>query len=302
MSSDRTPTTVEQLLRNPTYKEKNILEKLLIYKLKVTREDLISHIERPITTQDQDWIDRAYQDYTQAHQPIEYIVWHCTFGWYQFKVTPATLIPRPETEYMIEAVRERLTTTRQAPILIDLGTWCGVLGLSTLLHAPQPLTEIFLTDVANDALAVAQQNATTYHDLITQRHPDLSMHRLHADLLDHPFLIQTLTNHTNPKHLLIVANLPYIPDAVFEEQVEPRVKKREPKMAFVWGDDWLDLYRRTLDQLIQASPAATVTLFLEMMTRQVDLLRAAYHSCTRSEVKTFHMNIRIVKCEMRKVD
>jgi len=299
-SSNTPPITIESLLRNPTYKEKNILEKLLMHQLQKDRQRLLTNIDHTLSAQDQTWVEKAYHDYTVAQQPIEYILGKVTFWGQDFKVTPATLIPRPETEYMIEAVRERLHTVNQAPVLIDLGTGCGVLWLSTLMQTPIPLKHAFLTDYAQNALLIAQENEKTYHASIMQRNPWLSLHRLHADLLDHATLQQNLPKLSKNESLLIVANLPYIPEAVFEEQVEPRVKQREPKMAFVGGDDGLDLYRKTLDQLLDLSLPNTTTLFLEMMTRQWTILREEYPTLLRSEVKTFHMNIRIIKCHLQR--
>jgi methylase of polypeptide subunit release factors len=110
-------------------------------------------------------------------------------------------------------------------------------------------------------------------------------------MLDHERIHALLTQPEAP--LIIVANLPYIPEQLFKDNVDDRVKKREPKMAFVAGDDGLDLYHVMFAQL--QSPLAPLTLFLEMMTRQVDILRQAYPERIFEEVKTFHFNIRIVR-------
>ena len=70
-------------------------------------------------------------------------------------------------------------------------------------------------------------------------------------------------------------------------------------MAFIWGDDGNDLYRVMFDQLLEHTPNAEVTMFLEMMTRQVEILRQEYKEQLRfEEVKTFHFNIRIVKASI----
>jgi methylase of polypeptide subunit release factors len=119
-------------------------------------------------------------------------------------------------------------------------------------------------------------------------------------------------------NVILVANLPYIPEDTFEANVSDNVKNREPKPAFVGGDDGLDYYRIMLDQIIglqdtrspgepragKEQPAPfnllPVTMFLEMMTRQVDLLRQLYDDkFVFEEVKTFHFNIRIVKCWLK---
>lgn len=92
-----------------------------------------------------------------------------------------------------------------------------------------------------------------------------------------------------------MANLPYIPEEMFEANVSDNVKKWEPKPAFVGGVDGLDYYRKMFDQVFILG-IRTITMFLEMMTWQVDILRQEFGDrLAFEEVKTFHFNIRIVK-------
>ena len=117
-------------------------------------------------------------------------------------------------------------------------------------------------------------------------------------------------------HVVLVANLPYIPEATFEANVSDNVKKWEPKPAFVGGEDGLVYYKKMLDQIMtlrgirDQGPEngdnkifpkihGSITCFLEMMTWQVDILRQLYgQSFVFEEVKTFHFNIRIVKTSL----
>lgn len=112
-------------------------------------------------------------------------------------------------------------------------------------------------------------------------------------------LIQSVVSLIDPQdHILLVANLPYIPDETFDMSAEDNVKKREPRMAFVGGDDGLDLYRGMFDQILKAG-WKDVTMFLEMMTWQIEILRKEYDGVMKfDEVKTFHFNIRILKAEL----
>ena len=100
--------------------------------------------------------------------------------------------------------------------------------------------------------------------------------------------------------VILVANLPYIPEETFDNNALETVQKREPRIAFVGGDDGLDLYRTMFHQIeahIQNKKLnpENLELFLEMMTWQVDILRKEFKNLTFEEVKTFHFNIRIVK-------
>jgi methylase of polypeptide subunit release factors len=102
--------------------------------------------------------------------------------------------------------------------------------------------------------------------------------------------------------LLIVANLPYIPDQTFDDNADDTVKRREPRMAFVGWNDGLDLYRQMFAQILaycQHSEHDAVVCFLEMMTWQFDTLTKEFeHSFHFSVTKTFHFNIIIVRADL----
>lgn len=106
------------------------------------------------------------------------------------------------------------------------------------------------------------------------------------------------------RNIRIVANLPYIPDETFDTQTDSRVHDNEPRMAFVGGDDGLDLYRRMFKQVQEVSKVergkkGNLVMFLEMMTWQVDILRKEFDWLEFEEVKTFHFQIRIVKATVK---
>lgn len=245
------------------------------------------------------WIMDAYSRYTIGKEPVEYILGYVQFAGLQFFVTPETIIPRPETEYMIEAVREFFASPKKSAndvILLDIGTWSGILGTATLSHAHTYIQKAYLTDRSPTALEVAKKNVDTLLDDETKNKVTL----LTCSLLDHPHL---KTLFTTTSEILLVANLPYIPDEMFANNADESITTREPKMAFVGGDDGLDLYRQMFDQIllyrgeIETSP---LTMFLEMMTRQGKILADAYQAYRIfEEVKTFHANIVILKVTMK---
>lgn len=190
---------------------------------------------------------------------------------------------------------------------------------------------MYLTEYYPETLEVARRNLESYkkscqNDNSTTDIQQLATSKilnntqlLHCSLLDHPVLqevIMPTTDNQQPiTNIIIVANLPYIPEQLFEDNVEDNVKLWEPKPAFVGGEDGLDWYREMLDQVISNQKQVAgiqeqvssiqqlttdkqhpITLFLEMMTWQVDILRQAYKNhFSFEEVATFHMNIRIVK-------
>ena len=90
----------------------------------------------------------------------------------------------------------------------------------------------------------------------------------------------------------MLANLPYIPDETFDTNPDLSIKY-EPRVAFVGGDDGLELYRIMFAQICESG--YDTTMFLEMMTWQVDILRKEFEWLVFEEIKTFHFQIKIVK-------
>ncbi len=221
---------------------------------------------------------------------ITQILGHVKFFGNEFIVNENTLVPRPETEYMVQAVTEyiqHLKLNTQNLILMDIWTGCGVLWTSVLLQNPEQISTVFFTDISDKALLVAKQNVDNLLKWFQQE-----MIFIWTDLLA---FADNYKETWQDKPIVLVANLPYIPEETFNDNSPENVQKREPKMAFVGGEDGLMYYRQMLDQMPEAMKKTTVCFF-EMMTRQVDLLAKEYEKDRHfEEVKTFHFNIRIVK-------
>ncbi|MCF7835179.1 DUF559 domain-containing protein [Candidatus Gracilibacteria bacterium] len=172
-------------------------------------------------------------------------------------------------------------------ILLDIGTGCGVLGISVLLQNPNFFSKSIFTDFYANAIEVAKQN---YKHLIIN--PESETDFIQSDLLD---FIQNLNFDIKNFNITLVANLPYIPEKTFDDNSPDNVQKREPKPAFVGGEDGLIYYYKMLDQILDLKLNKLI-MFLEMMTRQIDILRSRYGDYfVFEEVKTFHFNIRILK-------
>ncbi len=259
------------------------------------------HHEKLIDDSDLARINSWYNEYINNAKPLEYIIWHVAFLGVQFTVNQHTLIPRPETEYMLLAIKEWLTTCKKQPQwLYDIWTWCWVLGLSVLYHNPNIFTDALMSDISPDALDVAQSNK----ELVLWDTHATNISFFIADLLAHEsFITHWKWAAKAEAGVLIVANLPYIPNDLFDENTDRSVHDHEPKIAFVWWDDWLDWYRIMFDQLLRMYQQSPVhhTQFLEMMTRQIWVLEQEYWAFYHFEaVKTFHFNIKIVKVTRKK--
>ena len=290
--------TLEKLLSSSSYPKKTILEKLICHYCSLEKKELFTELEYKISAENLEKIKEGYRLYTVEKKPLEYIIEHVTFTGISFKVSPKTLIPRPETEYMIEAVNEYISDLGSNDVhVIDVWTGCGVLWLAVYQHNQEAISKVLLTELDPETLDVAKQNAKSLCS------PDAPIHFLEASLLDH----KEVNKFLDYSPLVLVSNLPYIPEELFDNNTDEGVRKREPKMAFVWGEDGCDLYRVMFDQLLERKRErekgrnsddvtdSSFVMFLEMMTWQVDVLRKEYPQFEIEEVKTFHFNIRILK-------
>ncbi|HOG15062.1 MAG TPA: HemK family protein methyltransferase [Candidatus Absconditabacterales bacterium] len=281
---------IQELLQNQEYTQKRVLENLICYFLDISRENLRISLDQDIEESVINKIIQAYDDFVVQKKPLEYILGYVEFMRNKFKIDHRALIPRPETEYMIQAVNEHVSTLKPGNnILFDIGTGCGVLGLSVLLHNPSFFTEAYLSEYVDYTLSLAQEN----FEIFKPRLGKTKVNLVQSNLLN--FVKDISLSDSN---LILVANLPYIPENTFDQNVGENVKNREPKPAFVGGEDGLDYYREMFQQIFDFG--IKPTMFLEMMTRQVDVLRKEFGEKIKfQETKTFHFNIRIVKARIK---
>ena len=139
-------------------------------------------------------IANARLDLRLDRVPIAYIIGHKEFYGRRFKVTTATLIPRPESESLLELLKQALpkneSLLKERPLrLVDVGTGSGVLGITAKLEHPD--LDVTLTDISRHALKVAVQNAEALHAEVASVQSNL--------LADYPFVAD-----------IIIANLPYV--------------------------------------------------------------------------------------------
>jgi release factor glutamine methyltransferase len=163
------------------------------------------------------------------HEPTAYITGHKEFFGIDFQVSPSTLIPRPETELLVEkAIGLANTSFPQSCLIADIGTGCGAIAIAIAFHLPQ--AKIYATDISASALEIARGNCRQHgvSDRVTL---------LHGDLLG-PL--------PEPVHL-IIANLPYISESELPT-LPPEISMFEPQIAFSGGTDGLKQIERLLSQ------------------------------------------------------
>lgn len=206
-------------------------ELLLLHVLHIDRATLLAHPDRMLTTEEfaayQAAIERRF-----GNEPIQYITGQQEFFGLLLKVTPATLIPRPETEHLVEAVLERVPHDREIDIL-DVGTGTGAIALALAANLPQ--ARLTAVDLSAGALAVARENASTHH-------LDRRIRFFWSDLL------ATLpADKQDAAFDAIVSNPPYIPETDRAE-LHPQVRDHEPAEALFAGTTGLDIYRRLIPE------------------------------------------------------
>jgi release factor glutamine methyltransferase len=167
----------------------------------------------------------------RAHEPVAYITGTRDFYGRSFAVSPAVLIPRPETELLVDgalaALRERRHAGVSAPDVIDIGTGSGILAVTIALESPE--ARLVATDVSDAALTVAAANATRF------------------GVADHIAFRQTslLGNSAGGTFDLVVSNPPYVGNRD-RTALMPDVRDYEPGLALFGGDDGLDVIRALL--------------------------------------------------------
>ncbi len=163
-------------------------------------------------------------------EPLPYLIGRVEFFGLELVVTPAVLIPRPETELLVAAALDWLQA-RSVATVVDVGTGSGCLAVALAVYAPQP--RYYAVDISAEALAIARSNAL--------RHGvDGRIIFLEGDLL------APLPEPVD----LIVSNPPYVAET--EWDALPPSVKQEPRLALTSGADGLDAFRRLLVQASQA--------------------------------------------------
>lgn len=204
-----------------------------------------------------------------AHRPTAYLTGHREFYGLDFFVGPGVLIPRPESEVLVEeslrAARARLDAGERRLVFVDVGTGSGAIAIA-VAHA-LPALAVYATDISPAALAIAQLNARRLR--VAGR-----IRFLQGDLLE------TLPEPAD----IIAANLPYIPSADVE-LLPPELRDNEPRIALDGGDDGLTLIRRLLGQLpTRMRPGGFVVL--ETAFNQAQTVAALAREVARGPVET----------------
>lgn len=208
---------------------------LLAHCLRCTRLDLYLRYDQPLSPDELDCYKRLLRR-RLAHEPTQYITGHQEFWSLDFLVSPAVLIPRPETEVIIEAVLKYAADLPDGPAnrrILDVGTGSGVLAVVLAKEVPQ--AQVVALDQSAAALALARENIRRHE---VQDRVALVQGDLLTPLAPEPFFD------------IIVSNPPYIPTGEWE-QLPADIKDYEPRLALDGGPDGLAVIRLLVAELHQ---------------------------------------------------
>ena len=232
MRLNQTIQKTSQLLKQHNIEDSYFEARVLMgHVLELSPEEILTQPEYNLNAQQIETLDTIIQKRIKK-EPAAYIVGHKEFYGIDFMVDRRVLIPRPETELLVDEALKYLkeqysnAANSKRKVVADIGTGCGAIAISLALHISD--IKIFATDISQGALEVARRNAQSHN--VQDR-----ISFLHGNLLD------PITGHVD----LIIANLPYIEHAELDNLSAER-NRFEPHIALDGGKDGLSY----IEQLI----------------------------------------------------
>lgn len=226
-------------------------EVILAHTIRHPRTYLHAHGDDELSARDED-IANARIELRKDRVPVAYIIGHKEFYGRRFTVSPAVLIPRPESEQLIEMLNAIMPDSAALPgiatkRLVDVGTGSGCLGITAKLEHPE--FDVALIDTSRHALAIAEKNAKALGASVETYVSDL--------LLGYPY---------SPD--IVVANLPYVDRSW--DYLSPELAN-EPEEALFADDDGLAIIKRCIEQVASRTKPGAL-LLLEADPRQLDAI------------------------------
>ncbi len=230
-----------------------------------TRADIVTDPYRALTPeQEQRLVD--YLDRRERREPVSHILGRKGFWKIMLSVTPDVLTPRPDTEVIVDYVLKKFPGEATAFHMLDLGVGSGAIVLSIL--AERPRAKGLATDISDEALAVARENAA---NLGLANQIAFARGNWTEGLADASFDV-------------VVSNPPYIASEVIET-LEPEVKDHEPRLALDGGADGLDAYRHLAPEILRVLKPGGL-FAVEIGYDQKDAVEALFNDAGAGDVWT----------------
>lgn len=261
---EKTIEIQKKLLRNGMKKHNLESEMIMSLALNKDRLFLITNSHKKIKEKENRKINRIVSQRLKLY-PLAYISGKRNFYDLEFNVNKNTLIPRPESELIIEEIVKKERQNKKGKIFIDIGTGSGCLIISlTKILSKNKKNYFYGLDICSKALKVAQKNAQK-HNL------NKKINFYKSNLLDKIIKKNNRNNFLDNKHLIIIANLPYLTK---EEISNSPTIKFEPKKALYGGSDGLDFYRKMLKQIkkLKENNKIKAEIYMEISPWQKNIL------------------------------
>ena len=263
----------EVLARASSFLEQNQIEGHMIEYVFLQRKhwnktDYLLHMHETITAEDQKQIDEDMAKLL-AHYPPQYLIGSEAFLDYRFKVTPDTLIPRPETEELVEkCLKLTQKQANQALKVVDVGTGTGAIAIS--LKDKRPTWQVCAVDLSSAALEVAQENAQQIGVALE-------------------FVLSNCLDEVAGPIDILISNPPYISQDEYE-LMDVSVREFEPKMALFAENNGLAIYEK-LAQQAQSKLAKDGKIFLEIGFMQGPAVKELFQAAFPKKQVSIHKDL-----------
>ena len=227
------------------------------------RMDLYLNFDKPLSEAELDKL-RPLVARRASREPLQHIVGDTSFRGHTIKCDTRALVPRPETEELIDMAKDRLKDNA-SPFIVEVGTGTGAIAIACAKEIEG--ARVLATDISSDALALAKENAEANGLVETLKFAQ-------GDLLDAVTgdAVTTAAGATAAKIDCLIANLPYIPDGE-KGKLQPEVDRFDPALALYGGPDGLSLVRKMLQQT-EGKLNAGAPILLEIGSEQAEVLQA----------------------------
>lgn len=259
---------VSQLTANNVPSPRMNAELLLMFTLGCDRAYLFAHPERKLSSEERSGYESALAQ-RSVGMPAQYITGHQEFWGMDLIVSPAVLIPRPETEHIVETVLEssradtRENTHPHQTRIVDVGTGSGCIALALARELPH--AEIHATDISPAALEIARANAARLR----------LEHRIRFQEAD-------LLNGLKGKFDVVVSNPPYVGESE-KDTVQLEVRKFEPRTAVFAGPNGTEVIERLIPEALNVLRVGGL-LVMEISGTIVERVRALMKDWEKLEV------------------
>jgi release factor glutamine methyltransferase len=228
---------------------------IIAHVLNKNRAYVLAHPDKRLTIQQIKRISQSINE-IKKEMPVAYIIGHKEFFGIDFFVDKNTLIPRPDTELMVECALEKIAQNKYDAIL-DIGTGSGCIAITAAKHINKKI-KIIASDISANALKIAKKNA--------KRH-NIKIKFIKSDLL----------KNINPteKNILILANLPYLTKKQFDSE---KSIQKEPRTALVAKEGGLESYKKLTQQIKTKMRDKNITMMFEIDPSQAEKIKKIIHA------------------------